>query len=326
MRLGSVRSCLAVLGTGLLAISFAPRASAEDYPSRNITVVLGYAAGGGADVSVRYFAERLSKLAGQPVIVENKPGAQAAIAAAAVSQAKPDGYTVLFAAGNALVAAPATIKSVTFDPVKDFGFVGTLWRTPYVLVVSGSSPAKSVAELTGILKAKGDKGSYGYQGIVNLAAGELYKSHAGVAAAPISYKTIQQVLTDLTAGDIDFAFVDATSALEQVRAGRLRALAVTTDKRVSFGPDLPTMQQAGVSDFDLTAWFAVYTPPGTPAGIRERLGGWLDQILATDETAKFLRNIGVEPFVSTPDELARFQAAETTRWAAILKAAGVEPQ
>jgi tripartite-type tricarboxylate transporter receptor subunit TctC len=325
MRMGSVRTRLAVLGTGLLALSLAPCASAQDYPSRNITAVLGYAAGGGADVPVRYFAERLSKLAGQPVIVENKPGAQASLAAAAASQAKPDGYTILFAAGNALVAAPATIKSVTFDPVKDFSFVGTLWRTPYVLVVSGSSPAKSVAELTGVLKAKGDRGSYGYQGIVNLAAGELYKNHAGVKATPIPYKTIQQVLTDLIAGDIDFAFVDATFALEQVRAGRLRALAVTTDKRVSFGPDLPTMQESGVPDFDLTAWFAVYTPPGTPAAIRNRLSGWINQILATDETAKFLRNIGVEPFVSTPDQLAKFQAVETTRWAAILKAAGVEP-
>jgi tripartite-type tricarboxylate transporter receptor subunit TctC len=309
-----------------LCLSSSLAATAQDYPARNVVATLGYAPGGGADIPVRYFAEKLGKLAKQTFIVDNKPGAQASLAAAIVSKAKPDGYTILFAAGNALVAAPSLIKDISFDPVKDFGYIATLWQTPYVLIVNASSPVSSVAELTEDLKKKGGKATFGYQGIINLAAAELYKKSAGVQATAVSYKSVQQILPDLSAGDISFAFVDATFAFAQIRNGQAKALAVTTPQRTSMGPNVPTMQEAGIPDFDIRAWFAIYVPPATPEAIKTKLRSLVSEVLQTAETRDFIRSLGIEPFVSTSEEFAKFQVEETARWAAILKEAGVSAQ
>ena len=299
-----------------------PAASiAQDYPARNITIILGYAAGGGADVSTRYFADRLSKLAGKSVMVENKPGAQAAIAAEAAARARPDGYTVLFAAGNALAASPHMFKKLNFDPLKSFSFVTTLFRTPYVLVASPKRNVSSVSGLTAYLKArdKAAPGLYGYQGLINQAAGELYKQMAAADATPVPYKTVQQILTDLISGDIDFAFLDATFALEQSKA-------VSLPGRSPIAPDLPGMAEAGLPGFDLSAWFAVYLPANAPVSVVATLSRWLNEILATEETKRFLTQTGTEPFPGSPESLARYQAEQAESWGTLVKAANVEPQ
>ena len=302
-------------------------AQEQDYPTRNITVLLGYGAGGGADTSTRYFADKLSKLAGKAVIIENRPGAQATLAAEAAARARPDGYTVLFAAGNALASSPYMLKKVNFDPLKSFDYVTTLWRTPYVLVASPKPEVRTVADLTAYLGSRKDKpGFFGYQGSINQAAGELFKIKAGVDATPVPYKTAQQILTDLMSGDIDFAFLDSTFALAQTRAGNLRGLAVTLPERSPLAPELPGMKEAGLPDFDLSAWFAVYLPAHSPAPISAALSKWLNQIIAADETQQFLAKSGTQPFPGSPESLARYQREQAERWAALVKAAGIEPQ
>jgi tripartite-type tricarboxylate transporter receptor subunit TctC len=303
-------------------------AQQPDYPARNITVVLGYGAGGGADTSTRYFAERLSRLAGKPVIVENRPGAQATLAAEAAARARPDGYTVLFAAGNALAASPHMFKKLGFDPLKSFAYVTTLFRTPYVLAASPKRDVQSVSDLTVYLKSKSANatGFYGYQGLINQAAGELYKVMSGANATPVPYKTAQQLLTDLMSGDVDFAFLDSTFALEQGKAGHLRALAVTLPERTPLAPDLPGMREAGLPGFDLSAWFAVYLPAGTPEAIVAKLNTWLNQTLASDEARRFLETSGTVPFPGSPEALAKYQAEQGERWGMLVKAANIEPQ
>jgi tripartite-type tricarboxylate transporter receptor subunit TctC len=317
-------------GFAVLTACFMPclsSAQEQDYPTRNITVVLGYGAGGGADTSTRYFADKLSKLAGKPVIVENRPGAQATLAADAAARARPDGYTILFAAGNALAASPHMLKKINFDPLKSFDYVTTLFRTPYVLVVSPKRDVKSVADLTAYLASRTDKpGFFGYQGWINQAAGELYKSMARVNATAVPYKTAQQILTDLMSGDIDFAFLDSTFALEQTRAGNLRALAVTLPERTPVSPELPGMKEAGLPDFDLSAWFAVYLPANSPAPVTAALSKWLNQIVASEETQRFLALSGTQAFPGSPKSLARYQREQAERWSALVKAAGIEPQ
>ena len=324
------RSPTKVAALTALAICLLPGlagAQEQDYPSRNITILLGYGAGGGADTSTRFFADRLSKLAGKPVIVENRPGVQAALAADAAARARPDGYTILFAAGNSLASSPHMMKKINFDPLKSFDYVTTLWRTPYILVVSPKRDVKSVAELTAYLAGRKDKpGFFGYQGWINQAAGELYKTLAQVNATPVPYKTAQQILTDLMSGDIDFAFMDSTFALEQTRSGNLRGLAVTLPERTPLAPELPGMKEAGLPGFDISAWFAVYLPANSPAPVTAALSKWLNQVVAAEDTQRFLAQSGLEGFPGSPESLARYQREQGERWGALIKAAGIEPQ
>jgi tripartite-type tricarboxylate transporter receptor subunit TctC len=303
-------------------------AAQADYPNRQITVVLGLAAGGGADVLTRYFSDKLSQQVKQPVIVENKPGAIGNIAAEAVARARPDGYTILIAPNTSWSAAMHLFKKINFDPVKDFVPVATLLKLPFVLTTNPEkTPAKTVAELTTFLKAKGDKASFGSPTGTSLGASELYKSLTGVTAVQVPYRSMQQATTELGNGEIDFLFADATFIMEQVKTGKYRALAVTTEKRSSAIPDLPTMPEAGVTGFyEISAWFAAGLPAGTPPAIADKLNGIFQQILVTEETKKFLLNIYADPFPGSRQDMATFQAKEIAKWGEIVRLAKIEPQ
>jgi tripartite-type tricarboxylate transporter receptor subunit TctC len=310
-----------------VAIAATPARAQQDYPSRQIVIMLGLAAGGGADTLTRYFASKLQQVSGQSVVVENKPGALGNIAGEAAARARPDGYTLLIGPNTTFSANVHLFKKLPFDPVKDFAPVTTLLRLAFVLVVNPEkTPSVSATDLAHFLKAKGTA-TFGAPTGTSLAAGELYKSLAGFPATQVPYRTMQQALIELTSGEIDLLFADATFVLEPVRAGKYRALAVTTEKRSAAAPELPTMIEAGYPGFgEITAWFAMAAPAGTPGPVIDRLNTWMNQILLTEETQKFLVTIHAEAFPSTSREMAAFQAREIEKWGRLVSIARIEPQ
>jgi tripartite-type tricarboxylate transporter receptor subunit TctC len=301
---------------------------AQDYPSQPIRLVLGYPAGvGGADTVTRQLANAMKDLAKQPVIVENKPGAQTNIAADYVAKAKPNGYTIFITAGNSTFAAGAHLyKNLPFDPVKSFVPVATLTRVPFVLMVSNSQKIFTVQDLTRILKAKRDKGSYGSSTPIGLVISELYKSIAGLETVQIGYKSLEPAWPELQSGGLDFMFVDPANAAVAMKSNRARGIAVTSAQRFVTMPDLPTMIEGGVPGYDVTSWLGAYAPAGTPRPIVEKLSGWFNEVMARPEYRKALANINYDVFPGTPDEALKFHLAELDKWGRLIKAAKIEAQ
>ena len=302
-----------------------PSRAQTDYPNKEIHMVVGFAAGSGADLLARYFATRLQEKSGKPVIVENKPGATATIGAQAAALAKADGYTILFSGSSTHATAPWIYKKLAFDPVKDFTPITTIQKLAFVLTVDAKSPVKSVADLTALLKKK-DKPSYGTSNTTSLAASELYKTATGIDVGRVNYKSTQEGVRDMLAGLVDFMFIDAGFALEQQKQGALRVLSVTTADRIPIAPDVPTMAESGFPGFELVAWWAVWGPAGLPQPITDKLAGWLNEIVATDETKQFFARTGAVPFLGNGKTLNDFEIAEIEKWGKIFRAAGVEPE
>jgi tripartite-type tricarboxylate transporter receptor subunit TctC len=303
-------------------------AQAQDYPTRDIRAICNFPTGTGADVFVRYFSEKLSGLAGKPVIVENRGGALGNIGTEAAARAKPDGYTILISPGSSTMAAAlSTFKKLPFDPVKDFTPVTTLARLGFVLVVDPTSPIKSVADLTAHLKAKREKASYGVAANTGLVSAELYKKYAGLQVTRVQYREMQTLQNDMAAGSLDFSFGDPVFAVEQAKAGRIRALAVTSGERMSALPDVPTMKEAGLPEFgELIAWWAVFVPAKTPPPVVSKLESWFNQIVASPDTKKFLNNLGSDPFPGNSRMLEGLLANDIKKWNEYVKLAGIEPQ
>jgi tripartite-type tricarboxylate transporter receptor subunit TctC len=321
------RRAAVLAAAALLAGAPLHQAAAQEFPARDIHIICGYDAGTGADVIVRYFASKLEAAAGKPVIVENKGGALTTIAAKYVAQAKPDGYTMFITAGNSTMSANSYIfKSLSYDPVKDFTPVTTLLQLPFLLVTSPKTPVKTVTELTAYLKAKGDKVNYGQANAFGVAAAELYKTISGFGGVSVAYRSTPLAITDMNGGQIDFIFSDATFGVEQAKAGTINALAVTSSKRLSAAPEIPTMAEAGVTGFELIAWWGAWLPAGAPQPVVDKLAGWLNQIVATDESKEFMRRNGAEPFPGNAKSQMDYQVADTAKWVSVLRAAKFEQQ
>jgi tripartite-type tricarboxylate transporter receptor subunit TctC len=305
-------------GLALLAIpafSSETRAQASDYPNRNITSICNFAAGTGADIFVRFFGNRLGELSGKTVIVDNKVGAIGNIGAEAAARSKPDGYTIFIAPGSAsLAAAPQFFKKMPFDPVKDFDHVTTLAKVPFMLVVDAKKPIYSVAELTAYLKQKGDKASYGTGLSVSTVLAEMYKNIAGVPGQQVNYRQTSDIVNDLLSGLVDYHFGNSVMAVEQTRAGRLRALAVSAGQRMAVLPDWPTMAESGVPGIDLVDWWSVHVPAGTPKPIIDKLETWFNQIVAMDDTKRFLNNLGSDPYPGNQKMLKELLAHDMKAW------------
>lgn len=322
--MNSTKRRLMLAAASLLVVAGAH--AQQDYPSRPISIYVGGAAGSGSDQLVRYLADKLRTLSGQSVIVENRPGVFGNLAATAVAKAKPDGYSILVAPNITFAVSSYMFKNLQYHPVKDFLPVGTISQGPFFLVVDAQKGPKTVAELTQRLRAKGDKASYGAPNGISLAAAELYKSIAGVKAAQIPYKSVSQAMIEMSMGQLDFVFVDAPSVLS-TDGGKFRPIAVTTEKRSSAATEVPTMIEAGVPGFpQVSAWFGMALPAGTPTPIADKLNGWLTRILAMEDTAKFLRMRGQEPFPGSPKAMAAYQAAELENWGRIARITKLEPQ
>jgi tripartite-type tricarboxylate transporter receptor subunit TctC len=301
--------------------------AAQEYPAREIRSICNFAAGSGADILVRYYSDGLAKLAGRPVIVENKVGAQGNIATEYVARSKPDGYTIMITpASSTLAAAQHLFKQLSFDPIKDFTPVTTLAKLSFAIAIDAKRPVHSIAELTEYLKSKPGHGNYATGSNTGLVAAELYKERAGLKTTHIPYKASPNALSDLLGGEIDFMSYDITFLMAQARAGRVRILALTSATRLSMLPEVRTMAESGFPGYDLTPWFGVVVPAGTSRTIVDKLTSWFNQISTSEQTRKFLENVATDPFPGDAESMTALIRAESENWGRYVRLAKIEPQ
>jgi tripartite-type tricarboxylate transporter receptor subunit TctC len=300
-------------------------AGAQDYPTAPVRIISGFSAGSTADITARVVGAKMGQMLGQEFVIENRTGAASSIAAAMAARAPKDGYT-LYVANAANMINAAINPNLNFDITKDFSPITLLTSTPTVLVVTPQLGVNSVKELVALAKAKPDTITFGSSGVASSThlALELLKSLAQVKITHIPYAGSPQVITDLLGGRIDGYFSPASSAMEQVRAGKLGALAVTDPKRSIFMPDLPTMIEAGLADFESVLWFGLVAPANTPKAIVDKLARAANEALKSDEVAKALQVQTIARIGGTPDEFSRYMEAERKRWSAVVAGAGLQ--
>ena len=300
-------------------------AGADDYPNRPIHVVIGFAAGSGADILTRFYASKLAEISGQSTVVENRPGAVGVIAATVVTKAKPDGYTVLFSGNTIMAGGRHLLKDFPFDSDKDLVPAAAFLETPFVLAVSAKSPAHSIAELVTLLKSK-PRNRSGYTNPTGLLSTELFKAKTGVESESVSYKTTADAVPDLADGTLDFMILDGTFAVGQVKAGRIRVLAASTNRRITALPDLPTMEEAGVPDYHFSPWWAAYLPGGTPPAITGKVEAWMGAISKTPEATQFLDTMAALPVIGDANWVRARIASDRAVFDRLAAAAHLEPQ
>ena len=312
-----------------LLTTFAASASPQvTYPNRQITIVVGFTAGGSTDIVARLIAEEMRRSWGQPVVVDNKPGAGGNIGAALVAKAKPDGYTLLMGSVGPLAINASLYPAMPYDNLKDFTPISLVVHVPNMLVVNPvAMPVHSFSEFVALLRANPDKYFFASTGTGTSShlSGELLKTMAGIQATHVPYKGAV-ALNDLLSGEqVHFMFATIPSVIEFVRAGRLRALAVTSSKRSAAVPDIPTVAESGYPDFEASSWFGMVGPPDLPAEIVAKLQGEIVRALAIPEIRSKLVQLGADPVASAPGEFAAYLRAETTKWAKVVKASGAKP-
>jgi tripartite-type tricarboxylate transporter receptor subunit TctC len=318
-----LRIALLTFGAALLGAS---SALAQDYPEHEIHSIVNFQAGSPMDILTRWYGARLSELAGKPVIVENKLGAQGAIATDYVARSKPDGYTFMITPASSTLAEVAFIfKRLGFDPVKHFDPVMLMAKSGLVVVVDAKNPASTIAQLTEALRKKPGNGAYGALTNISIVAAELYKAKTKLLTNQVFYKGIYENLLDLYGGQIDFATVDPAAAFEPIRTGKLKALAVTSATRLGALPDVPTMQESGLANYDLTPWVGLVVPAGTPPPIVDKLAAWHRQINATDDAKKALHAFGMDPLEGDAAAMAALLQRDIARWAGFVKLAKIAP-
>ena len=296
------------------------------YPDRPVTFVVPFAAGSATDQLARALAASFTEQTKQTVIVDNRGGASGMIAAQAVARAAPDGHTVLITTNTTQAANPHLYRKLSYDPVKDFKPVTGLGRGGMVLVVRASAPYKTVAELIAAAKSNPGKLSFGAGNSSSRIAGEMLKQMSGSDILYVPYKSNPNALTDLIGGQIDVMAIDTVTGMPQIEAGKLRALGVSMAKRLPQLPSVPTIAEAGVAGYEMGYWYAAYVPSGTPAPVVARLHGILLKAVDSAPAKAFFANVSNDAWTTSPDELARFQAAETEKWGRVIRAANIEPE
>ena len=319
------RDFVATGAGAVLAAATSPAFAQQDYPARAMRVLIGFPAGSGADILGRYFAAKLGDVSGQAIIIENKPGANSNIAAGLVASAKPDGYTMLFIANSNMAGSRFLFKDLPFDTLNDFVPAAAFAQIAFVVVVNKDSPHKTLADLNAFLK-KHEKNRYGVTNQMAIITTEYYRQQVGFEATQVQYRTAPDSLPDVENGTLDFQIMDGTFAAGAIKAGKIRALAVTTSKRHPSLPDVPTMDEAGLKGFELAPWWGVYFPKGTPPEIVAKVGGWINKISATEDAARFLATVGSFPLVEDGKAAEVRLKADIALWAPIVKAAKIEPQ
>ena len=315
----AVTACVALAAATICAAQ-----STDSYPQRPVRMVVGYATGGGADALARVVASKLSAVLGQQVIVDNRPGAGATIAADLVAKAPPDGYTLYFA-DTAILIAPSVYSSLPYDPAKSFTPIGRVALLPLVFVVNPSLPATNASELVAVLKANPGKYSYGSSGVGTLGhlAFELLKLRAGVDIVHIPYKGAAPIVTDLLGNQIQLAVMSVTAAIPQTNAGKLRAIALSSPVQLSAVPDWRPMSDT-LPGFDASSRLFLIAPAGTPTAIVRKLNRALEQVLAEPEVLESFAKNGAPAAWSTPEALATEMAEETQRWGSIARSSGAK--
>ena len=296
---------------------------AANYPGKPIRIVVGFGPGGGNDIFARLVGQKLSERLGQPVLVENKPGAGAAIATEFVAKAAPDGYTLLLGATGAMTINPAVYSKLGYDTVRDFAPISIIASFPLLLTVNAAAPARTVAELVAYAKANPAKANYASSSAAFQLATELFKMKTDAPLEHIAYKSSGEMLTAVVGGEVLVALADAPPVSGHLKAGKIRALAVTSAKRLAEYPDVPTMAEAGVPDLEVRLWSGLFAPAATPAAIVKKLEKELMEIVRLPDVNDRLKGLAVDPAGSTSAEFARMIAAELPRWAAIARAANI---
>ena len=302
----------------------APAAGAQDWPSKPVKFVVPQAPGGTTDVFARYIGARLATRWGQPVVVENKVGAAGVVGTDMVAKSPADGYTFLVTYAGSQAVNQTLYAKIPFDSVKDFQTVATIARAPFLLVVAANSPIKDFKDL--IARAKARPGSVTYatsgSGSINHLLSESLKVEAGIDMVHVPYKAIAAAMTDVIGGQVDNAFAAFPSAIQLVRGGRLRALAVSSARRVESAPDIPTIAELGYPSFDVSPWWGILAPAGTPRAIVDKVNADVAEILRTPEVHAFFNDQGAEPLVMTPDEFLALLRDDVQKWAKVVKSSG----
>jgi tripartite-type tricarboxylate transporter receptor subunit TctC len=311
---------LTVAGSAMTTVALA-----QAFPSRPIRLIVPYPPGGGTDTVARPLAQKLSESMGQPVLVENRPGASEIIGTEAVARAAPDGYTVLLTT-NAFAINSALQRKLPYDTAREFAPVSRLVTTPFMLVVHPKVEASSLRELIALAKARPGKLNFASigSGTPHHLAMEWLKILAGVDIVAVQYKGVGPGLAAVTAGEVEMMLTGLTAGLAQVRAGKLRALAVTTSTRASAAPDVPTVAEAGLREYDALAWYGLVVPAATPADVIARLNSEVARALGAHDLRERLSNIGVDPAPSTPAELQAVIRDEIRQWEKVIATAGIK--
>jgi len=301
-------------------------AQSATYPNRTITLVLPFAAGSGTDTTTRIISQYLGAALGVGIVVDNKAGANGMIAATYVARAAPDGYTLLVTTNTSHSANPYLLKTLTYDPVKDFAPIARTGDLPFMLVVNPEVPARTVAELITYAKANPGKLTYASGSSSAIVSGATFAHNAGLDLLHVPYKSSPPAMNDVIAGRITMMFTDVLTGLPHVNGGALRALAVTTRTRSPLVPNLPSMDEAGVPDFDITSWQGYFGPANLPRDIVVRLNAEICKIVEKPEIKAQLAALGMDAFSSTPEELGTFVGDQLVLWEKLIRNAGIEKQ
>jgi tripartite-type tricarboxylate transporter receptor subunit TctC len=311
-----------------LGVFVAAGAMAQGYPERPVRMLVGYPPGGGTDLVARLIAQPLSERWKQPVVVENRPGANAIIATEAVVKAKPDGHTLLMAYATELALNPATHKALPYDPVRDLAPIAQLASAPLVIAAHPSLPAQGVRELVALAKAKPGSLSYSSSGTgsVHHFAGELFKLRSGADMVHVPYKGSGPATADAVSGQVQVTFASVASVLRFVQSGRLRALAVTSSARSRELPETPTAVEAGVPDVDLTSWYGLLAPAGTPPAVVDKVAADVAAVLALPAVQKGFSAQGLDMAKSSPAAFAAFIRDEAAKYSRIARASNIQQE
>lgn len=301
-------------------------AQAQGYPSRTITLIVPFAAGSGTDSVARIVTQRLAEVLKTSIVIDNRAGANGAIGAAAAARATPDGYTLMIGGVSTHAANPSLMKSIQYDPKGDFLPISQLGIFPYFLIVNPEIPAKSVKELAALAKAKPGTLSFAYGNAIGQIAGEMLKTRTGTDLLAVPYKSSPQGVTDLIAGRVSMMFVDMTAAMSQVQAGQLRALATASRDRTALFADLPSIKEAGIDLFDITAWTGFFAPKGTSPEVIERLAEALQRVMDDPAVRASLAAIGFEAKWASPSAFGARVADDLELWVRLTREAGIERQ
>ena len=319
MRSLTIVSCILLLA----AVAGGP-VNAQTYPTKPIRIVVPFGAGASTDILARGIAKGLIERLGQPVVVENRPGAGGNIATEAVAKAAPDGYTLIMGTNGPFAANVSLYHNLPFDPVKDFSPIVLMGRLPMILVANESVSATSVADVIQLAKARPGTLNFGASNTTARVWVELFKSMAGIDVVTVLYKNVGAMLTDLMGGQIQYAFENVGPSMSLIRANKIKAFAVTTPKRAGFAPSVPTLAEFGLTRHELVVWFALFAPKGTPAEIIGRLNAEVNKmILESPELIQLSASIGMDPAGGSPEQLADYHKAEVAKWRELIKATGV---
>ena len=323
MKISAIAACI----LSVLSLAATSLAQAQGYPTKTVRIIVGLAPGGTTDVFTRTLAQRLTEAWGQTVIVENRPGASGMIGAEAVAKAAPDGYTLLVSPQTSLAVAPALYGKAPYDTAKDFAPVSLLGSTPLVMIVHPSFPAKSFAEFVALAK-KGTPLTYGSGGVGSSPhmTGELLSAALGVKMNHVPYKGENPAIADTIGGQIPIMFGNLPVALPHVRSGRVVALATTTAKRSPLAPEIPTMSEGGIRDFEMATWYGMLAPAGTPPELVQKIQRDAARVLSDAQTRDRLTQMGVDLILNTPEEFRTYLNAEIARYTKIIKSAGLKAE